>query len=420
MKATFHQPPKPNKLLTVGLVAVCAMAAMGLAMAAFEGHSLALTLPMLAFTAVALVLSPMIERRRRPLEAELELAPGRVVVRDPQTGQVRAVLQSRDVVGATTARLGDHVSLALAMKPSRSAPLLFDLEDEAEADTIRRSLGIGPGGFGEAQWSTGKSRFGSFRKVMRVLWRAGVPFSAVLPLLVLACELSGWVGLVALVMRLTYGTEPPFLQLSPRGLWTYATGRDGRWHEHRIPFGAIHKVALEGDALVLECAPPFGQVTVPMKPSRELRGLDPTERDHVVAQVSAAVDRARAPSNYIERTSRLELLRRRGDTAAAWLSRLDGLGMSLRGAHDYRAATLDEADLWHTLETPELDAEVRTAAARVLSHSTEPEAHKRISAAISTERNADAQRQIRVALEPSVEVAVHAIEEIDMRRAARR
>jgi hypothetical protein len=38
--------------------------------------------------------------------------------------------------------------------------------------TVRRSLGVGPGGFGSAQWPIGPARYGGFRALFRLGWRA--------------------------------------------------------------------------------------------------------------------------------------------------------------------------------------------------------------------------------------------------------
>jgi hypothetical protein len=231
------------------------------------------------------------------------------------------------------------------------------------------------------------------------------------------------VGLCALGMRLSQGTEPPSLQLSPRGVFGYVRGADRRWKDVLIPFTDIRSVDVrQGEltgSIALDCTPPRGRVVLETRLSRGMRGVDAEELAHIVAQIRGAADRARAPSFLAEKASRLELLRRGEDTWAGWLARLDALGQSLKGAHNYRSVALDETDLWNALETPEVDAELRTAAARVLVQASQAEAKERVLATLSAERSPAAVKRIRVALEPDAEAAVRELEELERHSAAK-
>ena len=446
-----------RRRLSVWLVLAAAIAAEVLAIAAGETASWYLIVPLLLSTGVAMFTSPLLERRRTPLDATLDLLPGKLVVRDA-AGRIRATIQARSVIGATTARLPqalstsasaasseDEVSLVLALKPEGSTPAVLRLADEGQADQVRRCLGIGPAGFGAAQWPIGPARYGVFRGLFRIAWRAllvamlfvaALTSHSVLTLTMLG-QAVFYVGMGALVLRLTLGKEPPWVQLSPRGVAGYVNGADGRLTEVQIPFGAIRGVAVgqsgPTDAIVLDCAPPHGKVVFETRATKNLRGIDAEERAHIVAQIQAAAERARQPSFFAEKASRLELLRRGEDTWGGWLARLDALGQTLRGAHNYRSGALDEADLWNALETPEVDVELRTAAARVLARSDETSsalpqegrsqddspARARILATLSAERNPAAVKRIRVALETDTVAAVEELEEQERRRGAR-
>jgi len=150
-------------------------------------------------------------------------------------------------------------------------------------------------------------------------------------------------------------------------------------------------------------------------------GIDDEERAHIVAQIQAASERVRQPSQHEEKASRLEFLRRgEHESWQVWLARLDALAQSLKGAHNYRALALDEADLWSALETPEVEPELRTAAARVLARAEEPETRQRIETTLAAERDPAALKQIRVALEPDAEEAVRELEHLERRATARR
>jgi hypothetical protein len=443
MKARFHQPggaAARRRLVCVGLVALCATFAWPLAIHAGSNPRWYALTALVMLSLVALFTALLIERRCDPIDATLDLLPGMVVVRD-LAGRVQAILGARSIVGATTARLGDGVSLVLAHKPLGQAPAVLHLADEADADRVRRSLGIGPGGFGHAQWSTGPAQDGAVRTFTRVAWRV------LLGLTVLFAAMGNGdtsfllglpvfaVGLCALGMRLTQGTEPPFVRLSSRGVTGHVRGADRRWKEVDVGFSDIRSVEAKhaggSDAIVLDCGPSRGSVVLETRLARSLRGLDAEEVTHIVAQIQAAAERARQPSFVAEKASRLELLRRGDATWGEWLVRLDALGQSLRGAHHYRSTALDEADLWNALETPELDAELRTAAARVLVQAggSSPDAtthderlagedaRERVLATVSAERSPLAGKRIRIALEPDAQLAALELEELERRHA---
>jgi hypothetical protein len=432
LKALFHQPGGSaiaRRRLSVGLVSACTLAAAFLALQA--GPALDWSSFVMCLTAsLALFTSPLVDRRRSPFDAQLELGPGRVAVRD-HAGRTRTSLEARAILGATTARLDDGVSLVLALQPIGTTPIVLRLPDEASADDVRRALGVGPGGVGQAQWPTGPALAGVLRGFVRIGWRAA------LGLMVLGALQqwgTGWgvfftfalipLGIVALAMRLTQGNDPPRLELSRQGILGNLRGADGRWTEVRVPFGAIRSVDLKreagAEAIVLECAPPFDRVVLPTRVTRGLRGIDAEEVAHIAAQIRGAIERARQPSLVGEQASRLEILRRGQQPWRAWLARLDALGLSLKGAHDYRAPAIDESELWSALETQEVDAELRTAAARVLAQGDPAKAIVRIESTLSAERDPAAARQIRVALESDAEVVVQELAALELRRTLQR
>lgn len=397
-----------------------------LAIASPRTASPLLLAPLVLSALVAIFTGLVVDRRHRQVEAELELLPGRVVVRDA-AGSERTTLEARSIVGATTARLEGGVSLVLAQQPARSRPTVLRLANEADADAVRRALGIGPGGFGSLQWSAGRSRMYWARVFFRVTWRALVAFTVILGVLGLGVlgptiiQLACYAGMAALGMRLTQGNDPPFVQVSSDGVVGHVRDVSGGWVPRRVPFDAIRSVAAKGASLVLDCAPPHGHVELAMARPDGMIGIDDEERAHIVAQIQAASERVRQPSQHEEKASRLEFLRRgEHESWQVWLARLDALAQSLKGAHNYRALALDEADLWSALETPEVEPELRTAAARVLARAEEPETRQRIETTLAAERDPAALKQIRVALEPDAEEAVRELEHLERRATARR
>jgi hypothetical protein len=416
LNALVHRPggsARSRRAASLGLAGAGTIAALVIASWAGPAPGVFVSTVLVALGVLALFTASFADRRRAPFLATLELLPGRLL-------------------GATTAKLtaspskvgSDEVSLVLAQKPLGSRPTVLRLPSEESADLVRRCLGVGAGGFGQAQWTTGPARDGFLRTFFRVAWRTLLA-ATIFEFVFAAREAYGLVfltvctGAIALAMRLTRDRDPPWIQLSARGLSGH-THRQGKLVDLHIPFAAIQSVdASARDTMVVDCAPPFGRVELDTRVRRGLRGLDLDEREHVAAQIRAAADRARRPSFFAEKRARLELLRRRDDSYAHWLSRLDGLALSLRGARDYRSVALDERDLWDAVEDPEFDNELRSAAARVLAGLEQPEVKKRISAAISAERDPAAMRRFRVTLEPEVEVAARELEELERRAAAR-
>jgi hypothetical protein len=87
------------------------------------------------------------------------------------------------------------------------------------------------------------------------------------------------------------------------------------------------------------------------------------------------------------------LRRRRGEQAAPWLARVDALASSVGGG--YRGSTFSREDLWHALEDPEADPDLRAAAARVLARVAPDELKVRVEPVLESEH--DPKTRIRIA-----------------------
>ncbi len=89
----------------------------------------------------------------------------------------------------------------------------------------------------------------------------------------------------------------------------------------------------------------------------------------------------------------------------------------VRAAHGgYRGGTFDLDDLWSLLEDPEVEADLRTAAVRVLVRSGDTETHARIGAAIATVRDEATLRMMRVADIEESDLSSDELEAFDIRK----
>lgn len=345
-------------------------------------------------------------RQRQMRAAELVTGPG--FVRIEKAGLRSQTIRAKDIIGGSTARTASGLLLTFQHK-HRDQPITLEVKTDAEADEIRHALGIGHGGFGSLAWRTNIDsiqRAGIAGRLVAAIAGLGVMLGIVGPeaLLALTIGFTAWAGVLGAifgVVALFAPDAPPSLYMDRNGL---RLGTVRGWFS--LPYAAVLGVHEAPNALTFSVPQPYGQVPVE-RVGALYGGLSPVEREILVAQVTAATGRAHgAGPEKQDVTGRLDMLRRNGEPPSAWFARLDLVGQMLgTGAHSgYRGTPLVAEDLWAILEDPEAEAELRTAAARVLRHAT-PDARVRIDAAVAATRDDYMTRRLRIATEADAQAA---------------
>ena len=370
---------------------------------------------MTGLSAVALfnVLGLVSWRQRRPRTAELVCGPGYVDV--TKAGSRNQRISAGDITGGTTARTSSGIALTLQLR-RREQPITLELENEVEVEKIRRALGIGHGGFGVVAWQTqadGTQRTAVVGRVLAALWAS----------LIVIATLTGSSGAgFAVGMLLSmFGIVGALLGLagllSPLGQPSVVMTADGLrlrtpqgWFA--LPYAAVHRID-DGNVLSFAVPDPYRRVVVE-RSSPLLGGLSNDDRRLLVAQIRAAAQRARGFGPHKDDvTGRVDVLRRKGESARDWLVRLDMAGQMLSAGHGYRGNTLDTQDLWAILEDPEAEPDLRAAAARVLRHSPAPDTRIRIDAAVAAVRDESTNRRLRIAVRDDLDSASQELAYLD-------
>jgi len=366
----------------------------------FEG-SAAWMLAFLSLGAINL-LGAMSFRQKKARDVELELQPG--FIRIKKAGSRNQTIRAKDIVGATTTRTRGGLLLTL-QHAQRDQPITLRVADDAEADAVRRALGIGHGGFGTIAW----------RSIPNASMKTFVIGNAVAAVAFLACVLCGIAGAGAgaglfgtaafMAMIVAFfgwlGREnTPSIIMSAEGL-SLRTAHG--WF--RVPYEWVESVTDHVRGLTFAVPPPYGSVGVESS-GPAFGGLSAEDREIVARQIEAAGQRARGLGPHKnDATARVDLLRRNGASPRDWLMRLDMQGQMLRTSSGYRGNTLEAEDLWAILEDPEAEPELRTAAARVLRHSPQNDARPRIDAAVAAVRDDGTNKRLRIAVKDDVESA---------------
>jgi hypothetical protein len=341
-------------------------------------------------------------RQRKPRTVELDVQPG--FVRVKKAGTRNQIIRARDIVGATTTRTREGLILTL-QHALRDQPITIQVADDAEATTIRHALGIGHSGYGTIAWRSIPSG------AMKGLVGSGITAA----LAFLACVLFGAVGstggavLAGLVafcaMAVAFfcwlGRETtPSIVMTAEGLGLHTANG---WF--RVPYEWVEQVVDQGHALRISVPPPYHAIGV-LTGGPAYGGLSADDKQVIIKQIEAAGQRARGLGPHKnDASARVDILRRNGLTPRDWLMRLDMQGQMLSEGSGYRGNTLDAEDLWAILEDPEAEPELRTAAARVLKHSTHVEARPRIDAAVAAVREDGTNKRLRIAVKDDVEAA---------------
>jgi len=359
--------------------------------------------------AVALTLAWELRPRRAPKRVHLACRGG--VVDVPGVGSIRA----RDLVGATTCRHEDGVSLMLNHKRRKRRPIILDLPNEDALASVCRSLGIGHNGFGYVDFALRAPIGDSLRRLSALV---GIPLAIGL----LAQNPSGQLAVgaflaVALAIWLTavlatWLGPPPTVRMTSGG--AFLPFRAGA---RFVPFQAMERIDSNQAGLALTLATPRGPVEQRVKVTAARwmpTGPSPAEVGHVVEQLRAASDRAHgryAPKHEPEALAAM-LSRGQSESLRDWLARLDTIGVGGVGA--YRATAADTAELWSLLEDPEAPPNVRAAAAHLLARADPTELRVRVSDVLAAVRDKDARKRIAALVDEE------AFEEEEQREARRK
>ena len=352
-----------------------------------------------AFLGAALLVGARLVPRGRALrKARFELGAG--VVRVRGAGTRNCVLRASDITGATTAHGNGKFRLTLAHL-SRPGPITLEVRTLEELRDLCRTLGIGHHGYGHIEWEA----FATLGHVIESLLRL-VSAAAFLawPVAILADneDMMVLAGLTAFGAALTAGLFTVFRVGAARNVVTMHRGGlyygGGHTFEH-LDYPSIEGVMVDERHVVLRVKKPDGGFALKKieaaKSFLAPEGISAAEREILIELLTAAADRAHGralPKDEVSET--IEPLRRRhGEHAAPWLARVDAMASSLGGG--YRGSTFSRADLWHALEDPEADPDLRAAAARVLARVAPDELKVRVGTVLESEH--DEKTRIRIA-----------------------
>jgi len=314
-------------------------------------------------------------------------------------------IRARDIVGASTGRAEDGV--LVTVKQDRDEPISLVVRNDADAHAILGALGVGHTGAGRLEWIVLKRSFTMFLAVFEwllgILWAitlveavarndAAIGFSA-LSVLVMA---------ITALMRMQWKANAQSVAFDPWGVWVRG---------HQIPWSSLESAI--DHPLGIELMQRGGGIVVAEIPNDSMRSA---EKEIVLAQIRAGIGRSRGlgPSK-VEPSTRVDILARGDDPTRQWLTRVDTLANGI-GKAGYRETSVEFADLWLTVEDPEAPADLRAAAARVLSRS-EPSARVRIDAVIAALRDPREGKRMRIVIERDVEEAAIEIEQLERTKA---
>jgi hypothetical protein len=344
----------------------------------------------------------LVRPRFRARDARVTVHAGSIEIAD--AGLLDQFVHTADVVAASSARTATGVSIALVRRGSTERPLLLDVASEDELAEVRGALGLGHFAFGDVSWPTQvKTTTLQGSPWLAAAWLA-IAICAACALTLLAFTIALVVLPATLVALLVACMQDP---RGPRVTLTAAGARLSDLPPWLPPvrYGDVLAASVDADGVLLTTT--AGPVTI-----RMARSL-PEEREHLAAQVLSAAARARGegpPPPALP--APLARLAPSGESARAWLQRVDGAAASISAAGAYRGYELDPKDLWRALESPDAPTRVRAAAARVLARVAPDEAKKRVAHVLACDRDAHACAVIRVALEDDVDIAARELEEL--------
>jgi hypothetical protein len=360
---------------------------------------------------VLAMLAPLYARRLGPRSVEVRLGEGEITL----AGRwIRRRVRAREIAAIHVARGAEGTSLALARK--KGPPLFLELADERSAEAVASALRTAEtagdlrvparagGMFGELGFPRGISPRDAIEALLRI---------------------AGAAAWIALYVSLGEGPKEARFGIAA-GIAMYAAlalraARPFLRPKLAVVGGAIHVgkravVAAErvASARVTRAGVAIALAAEGDAPARSIRvglpGCTAAEREHVAAHLVAAARAAAGGEEHLpEAAASIASLRRgEGESARAWLTRLDDLGKG-RDADPYRRAPLDRAELWAAAGDEAAPQDLRAAAARVLLRIDPGEARERVRA-IGKQAPPDARRRLRIALRDDLDGAAEAYE----------
>jgi hypothetical protein len=343
-----------------------------------------------ALAAVFLALVWDTRWRRGVRQRRITCKPGSLQI--PRSGLIRAA----DLEGATTARFGDRISLVLAHRRRRRAPIVLDLPDEAALMTICKALGIGHHGFGHFDFVVQPPTSTRLRYWANGLTLLSFAAAWIPPLTAPALGVLSFAAMASAIIALTrIGAFPRVVRLTSGGVFV-----PGVIQPDFLPFRAIDEVTLEPDAIVFRIESTSGTIRrrVPIKStSWSPQGASRGELEHFVAQIRAASERAHGKFllKSSPQTLAQQLARGEKELVGDWHARLDTLGIG----GGYRGTTVEPQELWTLFEDPDALPDVRVAAARVLRRIARDEIRVRVADVLATVRDETTRARIAASLE---------------------
>jgi hypothetical protein len=410
MRARIREPGESLRWFFYGLAALCILAA---AIFRFEiGPPLD---PVFFVGAALLFMSPIFRQRTAWRNAEIKAEPGRLhISRRGIFGKRESTIAIKHLIGASIARSGDHVNLALAVGLRAHHPVILELENETDAALVTNALGIGRNGFGVVVWERGPRFIHVMAAALRmtatpfcfavcVLAKISDSFAATLDthststLLVVGAMAFVWlVPLIIARRTLALNSEGVVLFEDRIRLFRYAT--IATIHTKNKVFIINRRGDEKSPRPDLPARIPF------MKRTSLLSGLDEVDAMMILEHVNAAAERARIglKTEPHEQTRTL-LAKRDRETTEEWVRRIDELAESWRASPPRygEVATYTEA-LWCAVEDHDCDETLRSLAARMLAKldpEHAPPRLLRVADAIRIPRQAS---RFRVALETDV------------------
>jgi hypothetical protein len=366
IEATVFDPAPPAPFFTAMGVMLVATALLSLLVAG--------PTPLLAIC-LAPIFAYDLRPRRGAKKTRLKCNAGSVRV--PSRGLIR----TRDLEGATTARVGGRVALVLAHRRRRRTPIVLDLPDEAALAAVCKSLGIGHNGFGQIDFIAEPSFAERARYVTAAIAASTLALSVVPGLAFGSVALLAVVA-AAILALVRFTSTPPLVKLTSAGVFVPRSGSTF------LPFHLIEDIVLRPNALELQVASAAGVAphTISVRTARWSRqACSRVELEHLVAQIRAAVDRAHGKFVFKpEPTLASQLARSARESIAEWRARIDTMGV---GAAGYRATAIDAAELWSILEDPEAGGDARAGAARILARLDRKALKVRVADVLATVRD---------------------------------
>ena len=385
MRARLHDRNGPRTLTRGVAAAAAGVLAITLPWVFGDAPSpLAATTALLALAVLPLTRVPPL--RFGPRDVLLDVRTGDLHVR---AGLRSFHIRAPEITGATVSRHGAACALTLSLSTRRGMPVTLVFANDSEAEEVRAALGLGHGGRGETYWRT---EWDGTATLLAWTTTAIVAVGALFATHVgeetggVFTVLSVVAGLFGLV--LTWAASPAIkpgmgrrVALRPEG--AYLPTPTGHCFAEYEKLGRVDPA---DGALVCQVGDePFVLV--------RSRTLPAAEIELIASHLTSAKRRALGEGPLaVDVRERLRVLERGDAPLGAWLARLEGIAVG----GGYRGGAVEADDLRVAVGDPDLDVELRVAAARVLAR-VDPEVRVRVAELANTAPNAPRARALRVA-----------------------